>query len=66
MEEVNLGCGAACASYIWEDKIQEAAVAHELEHGAKAVLFTDSSRGEDGRVAGGWAKDYSRLGPGVG
>ena len=26
-------------------------------HGAEAVLFTDGSRGEDGRVAGDWAKD---------
>ena len=42
-EEVDLGCGAACSSQVWENRIQEAI----------AVVFTDCSRGESGGVAGG-------------
>ena len=29
----------------------------------KAVIFTDGSRGEDGRTAGGWSKDTFEAGP---
>ena len=46
---VDLGCGAACASQVWEDKIQTTG-----EEAQEAIMFIDGSRGEDGRVAGGW------------
>ena len=40
---------ASCTVDIWE-KIAE--VAEEQD----AIIFTDGSKGEDGRVTGGWAK----------
>ena len=45
VEEVNLGCGAACASQIWVERIQAA-----MDDSHDAVIFTDGSRGEDGRT----------------
>ena len=39
VEEVELGCGAACESQVWENKIQ-ATVGEPQE----AVIFTDGSR----------------------
>ena len=58
VEEVELGCGAACASQVRENKVQ--ATAGEPQ---EAVIFTGGSRGEDGRVAGGWSKDSFEAGP---
>ena len=57
VEDVDLGYRAACSSQAWESRIQEAAGHSE------SVMFTDGSRGEDGRVAGGWSKDSFEAGP---
>ena len=65
MDAVDLGCGAACASQIWEGKIQETAAADEVQ-GAEAVLFTGGSREEDGRVAGGLVQNLVRGGASIG
>ena len=51
VEEVRIGYTASCAADIWE-KIAE--VAGEEQD---AIMFTNGSKGEDGRVAGDWAKD---------
>ena len=53
VEEVDLACGAACSSQVWEEKIQVGAAVSETRDSV-AVIFTDGSRGEDGKVAGGW------------
>ena len=47
----------SCAADIWEEKIAE--VTEEQD----AIMFTDGSKGKDGRVAGGWAKDTFQAGP---
>ena len=60
MEEISLGCGAACASQVWERKIQEVV---DESTPLISVVFTDGSKAEDGRVAGGWAKDSFEKGP---
>ena len=57
VEEVKLGCTASCAVESWERRIEEVAGEHEV------VMFMDGSKGEDGKVAGGWAKDTSQAGP---
>ena len=46
MEEVDLGCEASSSPSVWEAKIAEVA-------GEDAVLFTDGSRGKNGKTAGG-------------
>ena len=56
--EVNLGCGATCASQIRVERIQAA-----VDDSHDAAIFTDGSRGEDGRTAGGWSKDTFEAGP---
>ena len=60
MEEISLGCRAACTSRVWENKIQ--AVVDKLTP-LISVVFTDGSKAKDGRVAGGWAKDTFEGGP---
>ena len=57
VEEVRIGCSASCSADTWEEKIAE--VAEEQE----AIMFTDGSKGKDGRVAGDWAKDTLQAGP---
>jgi len=57
VDEVRIGCTASCKADIWEDRIMEAAGDQD------AIVFTDGSKGKDGRVAGGWAKDTFQEGP---
>ena len=47
VEKVRIGCTASCVADTWERKIEEAAGKQD------AIIFMDSSKGEDGRVAGG-------------
>ena len=56
VEEVRIGCTAACKADIWEEKIEEAAGEQD------AIMFTDGSKAKDGKVAGGWAKDTFQAG----
>ena len=59
VEEIELGCRAACASQAWEDKRSR------LRWKIRRMLSysrTDGSRGEEGRVAGGWSKDSFEAG----
>ena len=57
MEEVRIGCSASCAADIWEENIEEAVGERDT------IVFMDSSKAKDGRVAGGWAKDIFQAGP---
>ena len=57
VEEVKIGCTAACKADIWEIKIEEAAGEQD------AIMFTDGSKAKDGKVARGWAKDTFQAGP---
>ena len=57
--KVNLGCTATCTSPVWVDRIHAA-----IENSDDAAIFTDGSRGEKGRVAGGWSADSAfQAGP---
>ena len=56
-EEAKLGCTALCAVKTWERMIEDVAGEHD------AVMFTDGRKGEDGKVAGAWAKDTFQAGP---
>ena len=57
MEEVRIGCSASCTADIWEERIAEVAEEQDV------IMFTDGSKGKDGRVAGDWAKDTFQAGP---
>ena len=57
VEEVELGCGAACVCQVLENTIQAM-----VEDSQDAVIFTGGSRGEDGRLAGGTPSGGKRVG----